>query len=52
MIDGSVQRDGAVLGPLSCAFVYPDESPFAATGGPAGATVLAMQFPRHGATGT
>jgi hypothetical protein len=47
VVDGSVQRDGLVLGPLSCAFVYPYEAPFEATAGPAGATVLAMQFPRR-----
>ena len=47
VIDGGVQRDGVALGPLSCAFVYPDEAPFAATAGPAGATLLAMQFPRR-----
>jgi hypothetical protein len=47
---GSVQRDGAALGTLSCAFVYPDDPPFMAIGGPAGATLLAMQFPRHAKT--
>lgn len=52
VLDGSVERDGTELGPLSCAFVYPDEVAFGATGGAKGATVLAMQFPRHGATGT
>ena len=48
VVDGNVERDGAALGPLSCAFVYPDEPPFEALGGPAGATLLAMQFPRRG----
>jgi hypothetical protein len=47
VVDGHVQRDGASLGPLSCAFVYPDDALFEATGGPGGATVLAMQFPRR-----
>ena len=47
VVDGDVQRDGAALGPLSCAFVYPDDKPFEAAGGSAGATVLAMQFPRR-----
>lgn len=47
VVDGSVWRGGVALGPLSCAFVYPDEAPFTATGGPAGARLLAMQFPRQ-----
>jgi len=47
VLDGSVERDGTTLGPLSCAFVYPNEAAFAATGGAKGATMLAMQFPRH-----
>jgi hypothetical protein len=47
VVDGSVARGGLALGPLSCAFVYPDEAPFEAIGGPAGATLLAMQFPRR-----
>ncbi len=46
VVDGSVQRDDATLGPLSCAFLYPNEAPFEVVGGPAGATLLAMQFPR------
>ena len=47
VVEGSVQRDGVALGPLSCAFVYPDEAPFVATGERTGATLLAMQFPRR-----
>ncbi len=47
VLDGCVQRDGGAMARLSCAFVYPDEAPFEATGGPAGATLLAMQFPRR-----
>ena len=47
VVDGSVWRDGEALGPLSCAFVYPDDPPFVATGGAAGATLLATQFPRQ-----
>lgn len=47
VVDGSVRRDGVVLGPLSCAFVYPGEAPFTAIGGPGGASLLAMQFPRQ-----
>lgn len=47
VVDGSVLRDAAVLGPLSCAFVYPQDPPFVVTGGPAGADLLAMQFPRR-----
>jgi len=46
VVDGSVQRDGLALGRLSCAFVYSDDAAFVATGGPEGATLLAMQFPR------
>ena len=45
VLDGTVWRDGMRLGPLSCAFVYPEDPPFAAIGGPDGAVVLAMQFP-------
>jgi hypothetical protein len=48
VVDGALRRDGVTLGPLSCAFVHPEDAPFGATGGPAGATVLAMQFPRRG----
>jgi hypothetical protein len=47
VLDGSLQRDAAELGPLSCAFVYPSDPSFEAIAGPAGATVLAMQFPRR-----
>lgn len=47
VVDGDLRRDREVLGPLSCAFVHPHEAPFGATGGPTGATVLAMQFPHR-----
>lgn len=47
VVDGGVQQDGLALGRLSCAFVHPGEAPFEAWGGPAGATLLAMQFPRR-----
>ncbi len=47
VVDGQLQRDDDTLGRLSCVFVYPDDPPFEATGGPDGATVLAMQFPRR-----
>jgi hypothetical protein len=47
VVDGMVQLDGISLGPLSCAFVYPSDPLFEAIGGPAGAIVLAMQFPRR-----
>jgi hypothetical protein len=47
LVAGSVQCDEMALQPLSCAFVYPEDPPFAAIGGPDGATLLAMQFPRR-----
>lgn len=47
VLEGRLERVGASLGPLSCAFVGPDEAAFAAAAGPDGAVVLAMQFPRH-----
>ena len=45
--EGSVARGGTTLGPLSCAFVHPDDRAFAVTAGENGAGLLAMQFPRH-----
>lgn len=47
VLDGSVVREETTLGPLSCAFVHPDDSPFMATASADGASLLAMQFPRH-----
>jgi hypothetical protein len=38
--------DGATLPALSCAFVGPDEAPFAVTAGEAGLEVVVMQYPR------
>jgi hypothetical protein len=38
--------EGEVLSPMSCAFVAPDEPPFAATAGEAGLDVVLVQFPR------
>jgi hypothetical protein len=49
VVDGSVQHGLEALGPLSCAFVHPDDPPFEVTGGPGGASLLAMQFPRRAA---
>ena len=46
VIDGSLHHEGAALGPLSCAFVHPDDSAFVALAGAMGARILAMQFPR------
>ena len=44
---GSLQASaGEILPPLSCAFVAPDERPFAATAGEAGLEVVVVQFPR------
>ena len=37
---------GEALPPLSCAFVAPDEPPFAAVAGGAGLEVVVVQFPR------
>lgn len=48
VIDGGVCRGDASLGPLSCVFVAPDDPPFAAVAGAAGASLLAMQFPDAG----
>ena len=47
VVAGSAHCDTKTLGPLSCAFVHPEDPPFQASGGPAGATLLAMQFPRR-----
>ena len=47
VIAGELRRDNDVLGPLSCAFVRPDNPAFSAIAGAAGADVLAMQFPRQ-----
>jgi hypothetical protein len=38
--------DGAVLPALSCAFVGPEEAPFAVSAGEAGLDVVVMQYPR------
>ena len=38
--------DGATLPALSCAFVGPEEPPFAVTAGEAGLEVVVMQYPR------
>ena len=38
--------DGATLPALSCAFVAPDEAPFAVTAGEGGLEVVVMQYPR------
>jgi hypothetical protein len=47
VVAGSARRGTMTLGPLSCAFVHPDEQSFEACGGPDGAILLAMQFPRR-----
>jgi hypothetical protein len=46
---GTLSHAGERLPKLSCAFVYPDDSPFAAEAGPDGAELVAMQFPLHAA---
>lgn len=45
VLEGIALRDDTALARLSCAFVAPDDACFTATGGPAGASLLAMQFP-------
>jgi hypothetical protein len=47
VLDGSIAHLGTTLDLLSCAFVYPDDSPFTAIAGARGASLLAMQFPKH-----
>jgi hypothetical protein len=42
---GSLTHNGENLPELSCAFVYPDDRPFAGTAGSQGLEVIAMQFP-------
>jgi hypothetical protein len=42
---GSLMHDGKPFPKLSCAFVYPDDPPFAAEAGSEGAEIIAMQFP-------
>jgi hypothetical protein len=44
---GTLARDGETLPKLSCVFVYPDDAPFEAAGGPDGTEVIVMQFPLH-----
>jgi len=46
VLAGSLQYSGETLGGLSCAFLHPDDPAFATAGGPDGADVLVMQFPR------
>lgn len=47
VVGGEMLRDGTVLPVRSCVFVYPDEDAFAATAGPGGLEVVAMQFPKR-----
>jgi hypothetical protein len=44
---GNAIRDGEILPKLSCAFVFPDDQPFEAVGGPDGLEIIAMQFPHR-----
>jgi hypothetical protein len=46
VVEGAMTRDGQDIPPLSCVFVYPEDPPFTAFAGSAGADVIAMQFPR------
>lgn len=44
---GALQAaEGEALAALSCAFVAPEEAPFAVTAGPQGLEVVVMQYPR------
>ena len=45
VVGGTMLKDGETLPVRSCAFVYPDDEPFAAVAGPEGLEVVAMQFP-------
>ena len=45
VLAGSMTRDGQDIPALSCVFVYPEDPPFNAFGGPDGVDVIAMQFP-------
>ena len=44
---GDLRCGGETLPAMSCAFVFPDDAPFAGVGGPDGAEVIAMQFPHR-----
>lgn len=44
---GTLRHGGETLPAMSCVFVHPGEAAFAAEAGPAGAEVIAMQFPRR-----
>lgn len=46
VLDGTAVHDGATLATHSCLYRYPHEDPLSITAGPAGATVLLLQFPR------
>ncbi len=48
VLDGALELTGARLGPRSCAFVAPGEAVPQARAAAAGATVLALRFPRAG----
>jgi hypothetical protein len=45
VVEGSMTREGQAIPALSCAFVYPEDPPFNAHGGPEGVDVVCMQFP-------
>ena len=45
VIRGGLLHNADVLPPMSCAFVYPDDTPFRGRAGDAGAEVIGMQFP-------
>jgi hypothetical protein len=50
VLAGSLIHDGTLLPPRSCLFVAPDEPPLAATAGPLGTDLLALQFPHRAGT--
>ena len=47
VLGGRLDHDGTELAPRSLLFVTPGEAALAATAGPDGLDVLALQFPRH-----
>ena len=47
VLGGRLDHDGTALPPLSLLFVTPEETGLAATAGPEGVDVLALQFPRY-----
>jgi hypothetical protein len=49
LVGGAMTHQGKQAGPLSCAFLSPEEPQFGMTASAAGAELLFLQFPRHDA---